>query len=737
MPGRRAPGRSRLRGPPHRRPHLPSSYPRRTLPGPTGADVRAPPAPGAAAAHRRDIQGLRAVAVLLVVLCHAGVRFVSGGFVGVDVFFVLSGFLITGLLLAEARKTGGVSLLEFYLRRARRILPAAALTLLVTDIAGYFLLNFIRAREAVADSLNAAGFAANFHFAARGVDYFARSEAPSPVLHYWSLSVEEQFYLVWPLLLSLALFGVAVARHGSAARHERRLLWVVLVLAGASLAWSIHLTATAPTVAYFSPFTRAWELGLGATLAVGASMLARLPAPVKVMLGWTGLAAIGVSALLFSERTPFPGADALLPTLGAACAIVAGMGEITSRFSVGRLLSVRPMFAVGDRSYAFYLWHWPVLILAADYAGHAFTVATKLGLVAAAFALSCVSYALVENPIRHRVRSRSTTGLVVVVCTAAILGTATIALAGIDREQQRFQGPVAGTTQTGPVGVGGPTSTARGALSTVIAAVAAARSGAPIPSRLEPPIGKLKGLGPLYLPAGECIGHDSSRTVATKVCRIGDPSSRKLLVLVGDSHAMMWLPAVLELAWHDHWAVVPLIRLGCTPGKWLAHHDGGRCDTWFRWASGQVQRLHPRVTLLAGSIDQRQTVHTRAALEGVVGAADRLRRIGTTVVIGDPEGLDFDPVDCLLSGKASMATCTTTWPTESLAAYDEVSRRVGTLGVRFLPTRGFVCFQRECPAVIGRTIAWADNNHLSSAYSARVAGAFRAAFLGVMATSTP
>src|SRR5438034_635988 len=160
--------------------------------------------------HRADIQGLRALAVLLVVLAHAGVSFLPGGFVGVDVFFVLSGFLITGLLLAEARAHGSVSLLDFYVRRARRILPAAALTLLATDIAAFFLLNFVRARGTVEDSLHAAGFAANFQFAGRGVDYFARADPPSPLLHYWSLSVEEQFYVAWPLLLSIALFGVAL-----------------------------------------------------------------------------------------------------------------------------------------------------------------------------------------------------------------------------------------------------------------------------------------------------------------------------------------------------------------------------------------------------------------------------------------------------------------------------------------------------------------------------------------------
>ena len=311
-----------------------------------------PAAPRPSPAHRGDIQGLRAVAVLLVVFAHAGVWFLPGGFVGVDVFFVLSGFLITNLLLVEARARGSVSLLEFYVRRARRILPAAALTLLVTDVAAFFLLNFLRAGDAIHESLYAAAFTANFRFAQHEVDYFAQAEPPSPLLHYWSLSVEEQFYLVWPLLFSMALFGFAfIRRHrGMARRYERRLLVVVLVLAAASLAWSIHATATLPQAAYFSPFTRAWELGLGAALAVSASFIGRAPLVARALMGWDGMAAIAYAAVGFSERTPFPGSAALVPTVGTALAIVAGMGDRSPRLAVGRLLELRPMRIVGDRS---------------------------------------------------------------------------------------------------------------------------------------------------------------------------------------------------------------------------------------------------------------------------------------------------------------------------------------------------------------------------------------------------
>jgi peptidoglycan/LPS O-acetylase OafA/YrhL len=686
----------------------------------------ASPSETASLAHRADIQGLRAVAVLLVVVAHAGIGFVSGGFIGVEVFFVVSGFLITGLLLSEARRSGSVSLLGFYVRRARRILPAATLTLVATDIVAYVLVNFVRAHETVDDSLHAAGFAANFHFATSGLDYFAQGEPPSPLLHYWSLSVEEQFYFVWPLLLSLTLFGMAWILGRTARSHERRLLSVIGTLTALSLGYSVYLTATSPITAYYSPFTRAWELGLGAILAVATAALTRLPGPVKVVLGWFGIAAIAVAAIVFSDSTPFPGTAALLPTLGTACAIVAGMGDRISRLGIGRWLGLRPMSVIGDRSYAFYLWHWPVLILAAAYAGHALSLTVKFELVAGAFLLSCVSYALVENPIRRRVRSRSSTVAVVLVCAGVFAGTAAVSLAGIDREQRRFQGPI--PAQTGPLGIHGPTSTANGALSTVIAAVRAARHGAPFTSPLTPAIDHLNAFPAPYALPPKCLAHNSSAAIASKICRLGDRSSKKLIVLVGDSHAYMWLPAVLEMAWHDHLAVVPLLRLGCTPANWPAGHGNGKCADWFRWALGRIKRLHPNVVLLGGSIDQTRGPAIATEVAGVVGAARELHRLVRVVVIGDPEGVRFDPVDCLLRPGATMDTCTTTWPASALVGYNQVKQRVTRHGIGFLATRGFVSYERQYPAVIGHTIVWLDGNHMTYLYSAQVAGAFRAAY---------
>jgi peptidoglycan/LPS O-acetylase OafA/YrhL len=690
--------------------------------------------------HRSDIQGLRALAVLLVVLAHAGLGFLPGGFVGVDVFFVLSGFLITGLLLAEARANGSVSLIDFYVRRARRILPAATLTLLATDVAALFLLNFLRARDAIHDSLYTAAFTANFRFAARGIDYFAQANPPSPLLHYWSLAVEEQFYLVWPAVLSLVLFGVALVRRRRRVgrRQHRRLLLVVVLLTAISLGWSVHLTATLPHAAYFSPFTRAWELGLGAALAVGASMLVRLPSLCRVVMGWAGLLAIALAAVVFSEQTPFPGYAALLPTVGTALAIAAGIPDRHPRLAVGRLLALRPLLIVGDRSYAFYLWHWPVLILADQYMGYELPLTVKLGLLVGAFLLSCVSYALVENPIRRRARSRAATGAIVGVAAAAVAVTAVLSLSAIARQEQRFNGPTASPSPA-PVTalVSYRTSTgATQALPDVVAAVAAARRGDPIPSGLTPPIGRLRSSPPQYVLPDGCISRGESSQTTSKICRLGDATSRKMIVLIGDSHAMMWLPAVLELAWRDGWVVVPLLRTGCMPNWWITNEGPSSCRAWYHWAMRERRLLHPRITLVGGSIGERPSSVVSAAADGIIAMARALKPYGRVVVIGDPESLNQQPSDCLLSSDASMATCTATWPPATFRAYDRVAATMRRLGIGFIATRGFFCFERRCPFVIGHTVAYWDNSHITVAYAVQVSRAFRTAFVRAAAIAS-
>ena len=270
---------------------------------------------------RPDIARLRAVAVALVVLFHAGVTQLGGGFVGVDVFFVLSGFLITGLLLRERESRGSTSLPNFYARRVRRILPAATLVLTVTIVASYQWLGFLRANVVAADGQWTALFAANLHFAIQGTQYLNQLAPPSPLQHYWSLAVEEQFYLVWPLLLLI------VAKLGRPETMRARLTVVLGAIILVSFAWSVVQTSQDANTAFFSPLTRAWELAIGALLAVSVPLLLRLPARLGPWLSWIGLAGIVVSAFLLNGDTSFPGYAAALPVLGAALAVAGGTGQ--------------------------------------------------------------------------------------------------------------------------------------------------------------------------------------------------------------------------------------------------------------------------------------------------------------------------------------------------------------------------------------------------------------------------
>ncbi len=660
--------------------------------------------------HRDDLQGLRALAVLLVVLDHAGLPFLRGGFVGVDVFFVLSGFLITGLLLAQARRDGKVRLLDFYVRRARRILPAAVLTLVVTDIAAHQLLNFVRAREAVTDSVWAAFFAANVHFAQTGSDYFAQGRPPSPVQHFWTLAVEEQFYLVWPVVLSLLLLAAVLRRHA--------LLFVVS--AGlASLAWSIHATAATPVSAYFSTTARAWELALGAALALAAPRLRWIPPRA----GWLGLAAIVTAAVAFSGSTPFPGYAALLPTLGAALVIAAGIGR---QGSAGRLLSLAPFRYVGDRSYAFYLWHWPVLVIAAGYVGHDLSTTASLALLAGAFFLSILSYGLVENPIRHMSWRPQTGALLWPASAAVIVAVAMPILGSLHGTAARISNASAAVRPEALVRQTAPARASWKPLAAVATAVSAAKRGAALPWPLTPPVGNLRN--DFYeFPKG-CAARQGQ--TASSICRLGETSAGKTLLVFGDSHAQMWMPTILRLAHRDGWVVIPLVKVGCVPSSWL--HASWPCGKWYSWATKRGASLHPQASLVIGSWSASHS--PSAAVKGVTALIASTRRFSASViVVGDSPHQRRNPVDCLLAKGATMKTCASKATVGELQTDAEVAASAAKLKVGFVNVTGWFCGRASriavlCPLVVNKTITWIDQGHVSQTYGLELATPFRNAF---------
>ena len=351
---------------------------------------------------RPDVEGLRAVAVVVVVLFHARIAQFSGGFVGVDVFFVLSGFLITRLLLREVARTGTISLRHFWARRARRLLPASCVVVVATVLAAQVLLAPIAQRPLATDAVAAGGFAINFVFASRLGDYFASQvgQTPSPLLHFWSLAVEEQFYLFWPLAL------LALRRRPR--RYRRLVAVMMIVVAIASFITCLWMTRTHPTGAFYLLPARMWELAIGGLVAVGGSAWRLVSPNARGIAAWIGVAGIATAVVTFDGSIEFPGSAALLPVLGTALIVIGGGTGAARVRRRSRSCGIRSLQWIGRRSYAIYLWHWPALVLAEAKWGP-LSLAQRFVAVGVAVVLAAASLRLVEDPVRHStwVASRS------------------------------------------------------------------------------------------------------------------------------------------------------------------------------------------------------------------------------------------------------------------------------------------------------------------------------------------
>jgi peptidoglycan/LPS O-acetylase OafA/YrhL len=679
---------------------------------------------------RPDVQGLRAVAVGVVILAHVHLPGFDGGFVGVDVFFVLSGFLISSLLLHEATTTGRIRLGNFYARRARRILPAAALVLIATSLFAAMRLPLTRVSEVVDDVRSAALFTANIHFSRLGTDYFEESRAVSPVQHVWSLAVEEQFYLVWPLVVVLVFALV-----------ERRQLLFTRIIVGiawvGSLGWSIALTSAEPVPAYFSSFTRAWELATGALLALAGSHLVQLPAWFRHLLVLGGLAAIGLAVVTFDASTPFPGWRAAMPVLGTAAVIAAGA---SGSIGLARLLTIRPMRYVGDLSYSLYLWHWPVLVLGAYELGHAPGVRETGVLIAVLVGASVLSFHLVEDPIRHQ-RIPVVHGLGALalwpVTLALVLATASWASA---HATSAFEARIRGN----PDGVLDPA---------VASAAEQARTGqlGPRAEKLaEAPVAQLirdaleqaddHEAIPFPLVNFENLRRDSWHMkydchadweqTSIRACREGDSKATRTVVLYGDSHAGMWLPPLDLLGRVNGFRVVPLMKMGCAPFDVVQLHRGlphPTCGPFRTWALRQMRDLHPDVILVAyRSLLEMAPPDGQSPSEAwSSGATSSLRKLGRLAprveVISDVTARDVSPGDCLTAPHSTMATCTQREQAVSTTGNALTRAAAQSSGARFVDVTDLVCAEHRCPLVAGGVVIYRDSSHISLTWSHVVA----------------
>jgi len=685
-----------------------------------------------ATTDRSDIQGLRAVAVSLVVLDHVGVPGLGGGYLGVDVFFVVSGFLITGLLLREHDGAGRISVLGFYARRARRILPAATVVLVATSLYAAWALAPSRVEEIVTDVRWSALFAANWHFLELGTDYFAQGRAPSPVQHFWSLAVEEQFYVVWPGLLALLLNG---GRHG-----RRRAAAVLMALWCGSLAWAVVLLATSPTGAYFSSLTRAWELATGALLAVAAGRLGGLGRPARAALGATGLLAILASAATFGDDTGVPGLPTLLPVLGTAAVLAAGTGA--GPVGVGRLLGVTPVRWIGDASYSIYLWHWPVLLLGGERLGLP-ARAEGAVLVAVTLAMAAASYVLVEQPFRTGripVVARGRRALVLWPATVALVaGGSVVATAHADAALRQREAAArawyaahqpASPAPTGSAGTTGTSAEPVPVARVLRQAVADAEAGAPVP----PDLTNLDRLGrDIWQTWFTCYLDLEAET--GRICPVGDPDSTTTVVLFGDSHAGMWLPALDAVARQAQVRVVPLLKIGCGPFEVDQWHGGApapSCQAFRAWALAQIRQLHPEVVLLG--YRGMWAVHadpgeTESVLWGQ-GAVDTLTRLAELtprrIVVGDISSTGLAPADCLTAPDASLDSCTVGEEQVVLDANRLAADAARRTGAEYVDLTDLVCARHRCPLVAADIVIYHDPSHVTMSWARRVAAEFGA-----------
>jgi len=653
---------------------------------------------------RPDIQGLRAVAVTLVVLCHAGVPLMAGGYVGVDVFFVISGFLITGWLLERTSSTARVPFGGFYGTRARRILPAAALTLVVTCGASWYWQNSVRALSTMHDAVWSAFFAANVHFANTGADYFAHDNPPSPLQHFWTLAVEEQFYLVWPLLLALALVVFSRGR-GADAVVLRRLSVLVAVGVGISLAWSVHQTAADPNGAYFSTLARSWELGVGVLIAVSAPVLARISVAMRASLSWLGLAGILLAAVWYDSGTPFPGDAALLPVVGAALIIAGGLAPGPGRGAVA-LLRRRPFQLIGAISYALYLWHWPVLVLAAGRAGHPLSTWANLVLIAFAFGLSYLTFRFYENPIRHA-RSLMAPRRALVLWPISVL--AVVLTTALESSSFRTHAQAVARLEVVPdvsqVAQARAVPLAVRIRRAVAASVTQERMRAPVPDALAPSVDHLADDA---FDLREC---DAGRSTSSPICHWGDRNASRRAVVIGDSHGKMWMPGFVEFARRQHVDLIPLIRFGCVPSLlWR----GGVCSDWYAWTLAQVRRLHPSVVVLSQFWSSWGPGSVAAVSREIADLTSLTSRV---IVIEDAPGRTQPAVDCLLASHATLGSCTFSITDRQHQTYRSMRYAARAGAARYVRTLQWLCSRNRCPTVVGTIITYRDTTHISATYA--------------------
>ena len=554
---------------------------------------------------------------------------------------------------------------------------------------------------------------ANFHFAWAGTDYLAAGLPPSPLQNFWTLSVEEQFYLVFPTIF-LVIAGLRLRLQLGL---RARLLLVLGVLSVCSLVWSVVQTNSNPSYAYFSPFTRAWELAVGSMVALAAPMLRKIPSGLAAALTWLGLGAIVLAGVAYDAQTPYPGIAVAVPVVGAA--LVISGGTANPRRGAEILLGLGPCRWLGRLSYSMYLWHWPILILAAESQGvSSLSVWSNLGWLVIALGASVVTYRLVESPVRHSVRLRGRSGAS--VAFGAGLIAATLIVANVATDVASPAPPVTIATRYG-TNVHQPA---------VEALVRAAPSITSAPNRLTPPLSEAT-VG--YPARSACYPIAYPQTSMTP-CLAGDPHGAQSMVLYGDSHSAMWFQTVDHIATEAHWRLWYLGKSACpvellpmmNPGDFGAVN--GRfvqCDEWHRNAIATINRLRPDLVIVSQEVHPAPDGRAYTSQQWRAGLAAFFASVAVPGVrfdvIGNIPQLPTDPLTCLNAQADDVQACSAP---RSLAASPDrraEAEAVDAVGGRYVNVTPWFC-SSVCTAVIGNFQVYLNQQHVMGPYAAFLAG---------------
>ncbi|MFC9771828.1 MULTISPECIES: acyltransferase family protein [unclassified Pseudarthrobacter] len=679
-------------------------------------------------ATRKDIQALRALAVMLVVLNHLWPVRLPGGYVGVDVFFVISGYLISKHLLGELERSDRINLGQFYARRIRRLLPAATLVGVVSLLAAWVLLPFSRWVAIAQETMASVLYVENWVLAAKSVDYSAHNEAASTVQHYWSLSVEEQFYLVWPLLM-LGLFTAAVKFR----LRRRALLTLGVALASViALVFCIWFTYTNRSPAYFVTPARVWEFGAGALVAIGGAhavgaLRLRLPSYHVALPGtaqWLGYGLIAFSALTFNEQTFFPGFAAAVPVVGTVLVIASGPNS--PFWSPNQVLAARPIQFVGDVSYSLYLWHWPLIVLAPAILSRPLGTLDKIGILALAIGLSYASKKLVEDPGRTKLL-KGAKPLRVVLVMAAAMATVCALCGGLllsfgkaqEAETAKLQNlsgdPCYGARSLDPKNnCGDPFGAAR-----------VANVGPNEAPRFD---------APECHPAADPIVFEDQKLL-TECDFTGGAPATATVWLIGDSHAEQWKSALYELARLHKWKLKESMVGGCpfVDVKRVAFmgepaddaRSQKRCLEWSKQVTDRIVQEKPGM-VFASSFGAGETIDDGTGRPQLEQYSDAVAKrflawtgAGSRVFVfrDPPLTLRHSSPDCVALNQQQPINCANP-RTEALVPDPIASAAVGMgkPSVKVLDMSDQFCDDQTCYAVIGGLQVYADFDHASRSY---------------------